>query len=75
MSWQKCPICGGSGSAGTTGLFCDVCKGEKIINELTGLPPVKPAELEQTNPRITRRAICRHGFIADVCVMCSNESP
>ena len=45
MSWQKCPICNGTGNnpafdgniyLNTT---CRTCKGKGIINELTGLPP------------------------------------
>ena len=41
MSFQKCPICNGTGFDPTKlGLVpCTVCKGTKIINELTGKPP------------------------------------
>lgn len=44
MSWQKCPLCKGSGVDPNPGTYasipiCDVCKGAKIISELTGLPP------------------------------------
>lgn len=46
--WQLCPKCNGDGHLGrynspsiTTDScpVCDVCKGGKIINVLTGLPP------------------------------------
>lgn len=43
--WQKCPVCNGTGrttpstySSNTTDI-CSVCKGQKIISQLTGLPP------------------------------------
>ena len=46
MSWQKCPLCNGSGIDPTVLLcnripICAVCKGQKIISELTGLPPLE----------------------------------
>ena len=39
--FQKCPICEGSGEVPSNLLdtTCSVCKGEKIISTLTGLPP------------------------------------
>ena len=41
MSFQKCPICKGSGYTG--GMFrrleCATCNGHGIINEYTGKPP------------------------------------
>jgi RecJ-like exonuclease len=42
--WQQCPICNGKGYtddslSSTSSVVCTVCKGEKIINQLTGLPP------------------------------------
>jgi DnaJ-class molecular chaperone len=43
MKWQKCPVCDGSGLEyllnGIAHTTCSVCKGTKIINELTGKPP------------------------------------
>ena len=46
MSFQKCPICNGSGNDPfiVTGSFssypCPTCKGTRIIDEVTGLPPI-----------------------------------
>ena len=40
--WKKCPICNGTGKEPQyLDKYCTVCNGYKIINELTGLPPVK----------------------------------
>lgn len=45
MSWQKCPICNGSGNAGMGWGYreqlesCKTCLGHGIINEKTGKPP------------------------------------
>jgi DnaJ-class molecular chaperone len=36
--WQKCPSCNGTGFQ-YDGQKCTVCKGNKIINTITGLPP------------------------------------
>ena len=38
MSWQKCPVCNGSGGGILTGR-CKIYKGKGIILEITGLPP------------------------------------
>lgn len=45
MSFQKCPICNGTGIEQNTytsnaTLTCETCNGKRIISELTGLPPV-----------------------------------
>lgn len=46
MSWQKCPICNGTGDnpfvleLPRSTYPCPTCKGARIISELTGLPPV-----------------------------------
>ena len=44
--WQKCPICKGTGLDPNCFIInnnppkCPVCKGKRIINSLTGKPPV-----------------------------------
>jgi len=48
--YQQCPNCKGSGreySIGTTvtHIVCTVCKGTKIIDTVTGLPPQQHQEL------------------------------
>jgi len=46
MSFQKCPICLGTGdnpfvvTGSQTSYPCPTCKGTRIINEATGEPPV-----------------------------------
>lgn len=42
MSFQKCPVCEGSGQVQRFGLspVCHVCSGHGIIDEVTGQPPV-----------------------------------
>jgi len=39
MSYQICPLCGGSGMTGAYGHPCEVCNGKRIINEINGKPP------------------------------------
>lgn len=58
--WQKCPICNGTGRVPqdgfTSGSYqtCTVCNGYKIINELTGLPPVKTSGFNKMiDPQLT----------------------
>lgn len=46
MSWQKCPVCNGTGKnkgaleGGIYNSNCPTCNGHRIISELTGKPPV-----------------------------------
>jgi hypothetical protein len=46
MSFQKCPICNGSGNnpfmieIPREAYPCPTCKGTRIISQLTGMPPV-----------------------------------
>lgn len=44
MSFQKCPVCDGSGVtyyplSSTSSAVCETCNGSRIISEVTGLPP------------------------------------
>lgn len=39
MSWQVCPLCGGSGVTRAYQHRCEVCDGHRIIDEQTGQPP------------------------------------
>ena len=46
MSYQKCPICNGAGNdpfvvlSYTLVSICPTCKGTRIIDDVTGIPPV-----------------------------------
>lgn len=47
MSWQKCPVCNGSGTAFNPHTMntvdaCPTCNGQRIIHDITGKPPVVP---------------------------------
>ena len=44
MSYQKCPVCEGSGEVNNpwipcSSMVCSTCQGARIIDEVTGLPP------------------------------------
>ena len=60
MSWQKCPVCSGTGydpSPGTFGTMsicptCPTCQGTRIISELSGLPPIYNPNLT-TKPNVS----------------------
>lgn len=54
MSYQKCPCCNGTGKEynsnfNETASICTVCKGHKIISEITGLPPGEIKKESKTN--------------------------
>jgi len=42
-NWQMCPLCEGEGGetdlSGMWGKYCSLCRGNRIINMATGLPP------------------------------------
>lgn len=71
--WQKCPNCQGLGVVSPSGLSnhtqeqCSVCKGHKIINELTGLPPVFKFDSTQYKEKCTckKSVTSSGGFICD----------
>jgi hypothetical protein len=53
MSFQRCPVCDGAGYVGIgfpTGEVCSVCRGQKIINEQTGVPPYETFTTTGTGP-------------------------
>lgn len=52
MSWQVCPLCKGTGICPLPGTYssmppCPTCKGQRIINEITGRPPLSTQESTQ----------------------------
>ena len=54
--WQSCPVCKGEGRVRSKlhvnmpEVQCTVCKGKKIISELTGYPPAEiPGENKKTD--------------------------
>ena len=82
--WQKCPICDGEGRVTSNGVsssvhqMCPVCKGAKIISELTGLPPnnaVTPhiSQTSKTSTVMVQRKIS-HDFVPSddpkICSIC-----
>lgn len=50
MAWEKCPLCSGSGKIKSDldvsdvqgNRQCPVCKGKRIIHQVTGVPPGEP---------------------------------
>ncbi len=52
MSYQKCPICFGSGTTYTgltTDAVCPTCRGARIIDSVTGLPPASQIPLVKSD--------------------------
>lgn len=68
MAWQKCPICNGHGTiasahygAAMHSQMCPTCSGKRIINEISGLPPVQnvaSTPVPQSAPNNVRCPIC-----------------
>lgn len=64
MSFQKCPICNGtgveplSGTSANTQARCLVCDGRRIINKKTGLPPnrISIEKVAREMPKIVKDA-------------------
>lgn len=54
MSFQKCPVCEGTGLMydirGVKNCLCDVCKGCKIISTVSGYPPCGTAQVKVDLP-------------------------
>lgn len=55
--WQNCPLCKGTGFDPTPGIYsnipeCPICKGQRIISEITGLPPRKQVDLDELQKKI-----------------------
>ena len=50
MSFQKCPVCEGTGQVQRFGVnpVCHVCNGHGIIDEVTGQPPVSVTTVSNT---------------------------
>lgn len=50
MSWQKCPICDGEGTrVGPLRQICPTCKGQRIIDTVTGSPPAVKVDFTDRN--------------------------
>jgi DnaJ-class molecular chaperone len=73
MSWQKCPVCNGTGvSYGglSSSATCPTCNGQRIISELTGKPPayeIKTGVTTGTRPCIGYEPLSLTG---DACKNC-----
>jgi DnaJ-class molecular chaperone len=76
MSWQKCPVCNGTGKnygASEGGIYnsnCPTCNGHRIISELTGKPPayeIKTGVTTGTRPCIGYEPLSLTG---DICKNC-----
>ena len=50
MSFQKCPVCEGTGQVPRFGTnpVCHVCNGHGIIDEVTGQPPVSSVTISNS---------------------------
>lgn len=84
MSWQKCPVCNGTGRnynglpVASTAPFCLTCNGHGIISELTGKPPAYEIRRGLTS-NVNQGGVCSY-FIpssahssATICKQCGME--
>lgn len=73
MTWQRCPICEGTGQVWPfvgMPVGCDVCHGQKIIDSVTGKPPkcvhrstpLPTPEDPGINPEPTHKDFVRRSF-------------
>ncbi len=63
MSFQKCPICNGTGvlnSQYSVNSVCSTCNGAKIISELTGLPPHGVSTIIKNAPTNFNQGTCHN---------------
>lgn len=72
MSFQKCPICLGTGDdpfvleLPRSTWPCPTCKGTRIISELTGLPPAVEEKHNIFEPVDTCESDIQHKWICDM---------
>lgn len=84
MSWQKCPVCNGTGRnyngspIASTAPFCPTCNGHGIISELTGKPPAYEIRRGVTS-NINQGGVCNYftpssaTSSATKCALCGKE--
>ena len=72
MSFQKCPICNGTGDnpfmleLPREAYPCPTCKGTRIISELTGLPPVVEEKHNIFEPVDPCESDIQHKWVCDL---------
>jgi hypothetical protein len=77
MSWQKCPVCNGTGKnygASEGGIYnsnCHTCNGHRIISELTGKPPAY--EIKTASTTTSCQLFEPSSLTAGVCKWCGKE--
>ena len=84
MSWQKCPVCNGTGRnynglpVASTAPFCLTCNGHGIISELTGKPPAYEIRRGLTS-NVNQGGVCNYftpssaHSSATICKQCGME--
>ena len=85
MSWQKCPVCNGTGRnynglpVASTAPFCPTCNGHGIISELTGKPPAYEIKTGVASTNVNPGGVCNY-FIPSsdtssttICKWCEKE--